>query len=217
MEEVRLDAELDGCAEGCRVDTDIGTDARGDVLARRRLDRLVHGMVDRVADEGQDECHVEAVGSESEDPPIAKEQRLQQQGDGDRYAGRFRPQQECNERTSDRVTRCASGQRDIEHHAEEGEGREDAEQGHLFFRDGLLDLFDCLVPDGHHGCRHDRTGLRAQIVFRNMHTVLPFYIHSVTIHHRLVAGVSQAPRGDTILAGSPFQLTRIPLKRYNYK
>ena len=181
MEEVRLDAELDRCAEGSRVDTDIGTDARGDVLARRRLDRLVHGMVDRVADEGQDESHVEAVGSESEDASIAKEQRLQQQGNGDRYAGRFRPQQECNERTSDRVTRCASGQRDIEHHAEEGECREDAEQRHFLFRDGLLDFFRRFVPDGHHGGRHDRAGLRAEIIFRNMHRILPLLIKYVSI------------------------------------
>ena len=76
MEEIRLDAELDGRAQGSRVDADIGTDTGGDVLARRSLDRLVHGMVDRVADEGQDERHVETVGTEGEDASIAKEQRL---------------------------------------------------------------------------------------------------------------------------------------------
>ena len=77
MEEVRLDTELDSGAEGSGIDADIGTESCGDVLARGGFDRLVHGVVHGMADEGQDERHVETVGAKGEDASIAKEQCLQ--------------------------------------------------------------------------------------------------------------------------------------------
>ncbi len=80
LEQVGLDPELDGGAQGGGIDPDVATDARGEGSAGRRQRRVAgQDPVDRVADHGHDERHVEAVRRVREHAAVAEEQRLDQQ------------------------------------------------------------------------------------------------------------------------------------------
>ena len=89
-------------------------------------------MVEEVSRKGQDEGHVEAVGAEGQDAAVAEEEGLDEQGHADGQTGCVRPEEDGDERTAHGVSRRTAGQRDVEHHGQEGKGRSNAEEGQLF-------------------------------------------------------------------------------------
>ena len=126
-------------------------------------------MIDEISCKGQDEGHVEAVGTESQDAAVAEEQGLDEQGHADGQTGRVRPEEDGDERTAHGVSRRTAGQGDVEHHGQEGKGRSNAEEGQLFTGHRFLDLADREQPDGNHDGAEDAARRRAQIIFRYMH------------------------------------------------
>ena len=155
-EEDGLDAEFDAHRKGSDGDADVGADA-GRHRAPRRQDGRARGKqtVRPVADEGQDDAHIQAVGEDRQNPAVAEEERLENQRRADRDHRRPRPQDDRDQRSADAVRRRPSWNRDVEHHDREAKGREDRQERHGPVVQDLLDPLRRQTPDRH---RRDRQG-----------------------------------------------------------
>ena len=170
----RLNAELDGSAQGSHAQAD---PAAHDGRNRSAPALVVQAAVERTEHDGchkrQHKCHVKAVGSKGQDAAVAKQQRLQCQCDRNRNGRGLGAQQQRDECAADGVTRGAAGQRHVKHHEQEGERSADAQESHVLAIERGAYLFDAMDPNGHHRHRHDGIGLRGQVVVWNVHIRLP--------------------------------------------
>ena len=171
-EQEGLDAELDPDGERGDRDPGIGADAgRPDPPVGQDRRAAGEEAVRGVADERQDDRHVEAVGEDGEDAAVAEEEGLDDQGDADGDDRRPRPEDDGDERPADSVSGRPAGHRDVEHHDREAHRREDGEEGDRPVRQHVLDAAGRDDPgrDGHDA--HADGDDRAQVSVRDVHPV----------------------------------------------
>ena len=75
-----LETEFDGREEGREIDGDIGGDGETRVLDPPRTRPVLDEAEDRVAEEGQDEGHIEAIRPEGEEAAVAEDEGLDEEG-----------------------------------------------------------------------------------------------------------------------------------------
>ena len=173
VEERRLDAELNGRAERRGIDADIASDSRGHKPSLFGAGPAADQTVNCISEIRKDKGHIEAIGAESQNTAVPEKQCLYQKSDRHRDTGRIRAEKQRDQRSSYRMSRRATRQRNVEHHCNKGECRSHPHQRHLRLRNLHLDLFHRVYPDRNHYSGHHRTGLRAQIIFWNVHERIP--------------------------------------------
>ena len=112
-------------------------------------------LIDPVSGIWQYKRHIEAVRSESQYPSVSEYQRLQEQRDRNGDTGGIRSEEECDQRTSYRMSCRSADQRYIEHHGQKGKSSAYAEHRKLLFWKFGFYFFDRMDPYRDHGSCHD--------------------------------------------------------------
>ena len=132
MKERWLDAELATGAESRHRQAGPAADGRAPHPPAGLDGGLARdGLIDEVADIGQHDGHIEAVGAESQDAAIAKEERLDDQGHRDTHGGDLRPQDHGDQSAAHGVGGGPARHWHIEHHDDEGERGQERDKGHV--------------------------------------------------------------------------------------
>ena len=170
MKEQRLQPELERGEERRDVDREITGEPAGEDPPRRE-ERCARRRqpVDRRSDERAGDREVEAVRPQREDAAVAEQQRLdgERHRDGDRRPPRA--EHDRRHRDADRMSRRPAGERQVEHHDDEREGREERDQRHEAGGEERPDTAQSYRPERHRRGIERRAGRGTEIAVRNVH------------------------------------------------
>ena len=133
VEQKRLNAKLNRCGKGRKVQTDIGGGADAKDVATRaclRTKKLTQRAIRQISAEGEYAGDIETVGAKSENSAVSKEESLNRQRDSQRQARRLRAQKDRKENPADGMPRRPS-QKDRKENPADGMPRRPSRKRHV--------------------------------------------------------------------------------------